>query len=225
MIKYPRPLRIRHNKITLNPKKRYLGDSDVKKLLSGKVFVEEKLDGSQCGIAFKGGKPIVYTKNSHLSEYDKRVAFKGLWDWVWSNLDKIESIPKGFRICGEWLRVQHYVKYDELPDFFIAFDVLDERTGQMLSHKAKIELFENLGYSYAPTILQGVVTKDDIYEITQGCSNFSTTDLMEGAVVKSDKQEFSGKLVTNEFLDGIEEVGHWTSIKTARFNKLKEGCE
>jgi len=220
MQKYSKPLRIKHHKINLNPKKRYLGDSDVKKLLSGKVYVEEKLDGSQCGIAFKGGKPIVYTRNSHLSEYDKRVAFKGLWDWVWSNLDKVESIPKGCRLCGEWLYVQHHVVYDKLPDYFMAFDILDERTGKLLPYKSKVAIFEALGISYAPLVLEGMATKDDIFEASQGFSNFSTVDAREGVVVKSDKSDFTGKLVAQEFLDGIEDVGHWTSIVTARFNKL-----
>ena len=111
MKKYPRPLRIRHHKIGLNPKKRYLGDSDVKKLLSGKVYVEEKIDGSQCGIAFKGGKPIVYTKNRHLFQADKSVAFKGLWDWVWTNLDKVDHLQfRHQHLCLCWTP-NHAIQY------------------------------------------------------------------------------------------------------------------
>ena len=220
MKKYPRPLRIRHHKIGLNPKKRYLGDSDVKKLLSGKVYVEEKIDGSQCGIAFKGGKPIVYTKNRHLFQADKSVAFKGLWDWVWTNLDKVEKIPKGYRICGEWVRVQHYVKYDRLPDWFIAFDVLDERSGNLIPYKEKQVLFEELEISYAPLIAEGIFSKDVIYELAQGSSIFSLTDTKEGIVVKRNNIKMIGKLVNLEFIDGIEDVGHWTSEAKCRFNRL-----
>lgn len=224
MKKYPRPLRIRHHKIDLNPKKRYLSDSDVKKLLSTKVYVEEKIDGSQCGIAFKGGKPVVYTKNSHLFENDKRTAFKGLWDWVWKNLDKVERIPKGYRICGEWMRVQHYIDYDQLLDWFIAFDVLDEKTGNLIQYKEKMELLKQLGFAVVPTLGMGVgFTKDDIYEISKGYSFFSSKNRMEGVVIKSDKNQMIGKLVTQEFLDGIEDMGHWTSEATVRFNQKLEG--
>ena len=43
---------------------------------------------------------------------------------------------------------------------------------------------------------------------------------MEGVVVKNDKLDYSGKLVTQEFLDGIENVGHWMNKAKQKFNTL-----
>ena len=66
MMKYQKPLRIMDSRIGITPTKRYLSDSQVSELLNGSVYVEEKIDGSQCGIAVKGGRIVVYTSNRHL---------------------------------------------------------------------------------------------------------------------------------------------------------------
>lgn len=226
MIKYQRLKRILYNKIKINPTKRYLSKAETKKLLSCKVVVEEKIDGSQCGVAFKGGKPIFYTKNRHLWGDDKTPSFNGAWKWIWENYEKIEKIPKGLRICGEWVKVQHHIHYDKLPDWFVAFDVLNERTGKLLNFEQKIKVIEDCDFAMIPLLEVGVFSIDDLYLIADDQSNYAKHNWpkqtkREGIVVKNYKLQLNGKLVMQEFLDEIiDEKIHWNSYSTQKLNEV-----
>ncbi len=219
--KYPKPLRILHEEIPITPKKRYLTESQVSALLSRKVHIEEKIDGNQCSFAFKGGQPVLYTKNVHHFGKTQDPGFKGFWEWSWENLEKIQRIPKRHRIFGEWIYIQHHINYDSLPDKFIAFDVMDERTGKLLPYKEKARVIEACGFNLIPLLNEGVFTKDQMFQFAQGQSNYSTSENKEGVVVKSDGLDFSGKLVMREFLDGIQdEKPTWNSPSRQKFNKI-----
>ena len=221
MMRYPKPLRILHPKIDLHPNKRYLSDADVKKLLRGKVYIEEKLDGSHLGFEIKGGKPVTFTTNQHLWESDKRHEFNGVLQWLWENYDKIVKIPKGHRMCGEWLKVQHHIHYNDLPDWFIAYDVIDVRKREFLSYKEKTKVISKCGFHQAVLLGEGMYYKDDLYDIAMNQSNYGEEN-MEGVVVKRDKFETLGKLVMQEFLDGIvDEHHHWSSPRQ-KLNKLSD---
>jgi len=217
-LKYPKPLRIPHSAISARHDKRYLNPSEVKRLLKGDTRIEEKIDGSQMSIAFKNGKPVIYTRNRHLSEYDKCTQFKGAWPWVWTNIEKVEGIPRHTRVVGEWAHVQHNIVYDRLPDRFIAFDIIEEGIGRIISQDRKIKILNGLGFTTAPVMFRGKVKFDDLLPLCENKrSAFSTVANMEGIVVKADTVKQFGKLVVQEFLDDLAEESHWTG-RTPRFN-------
>lgn len=127
MHKYPDLYRIRYDHIQMVTSKRYW--EDPRHLFKNISIIEEKIDGSQMAIGWKHDAPYVQGKNSHIDQSDKRMAYHGVWAWIWENVAKLQKL-KGKLVFGEWMRVRHSLEYDLLPDWFIAFDVYDLEKGQ-----------------------------------------------------------------------------------------------
>lgn len=49
-----------------------------------------------------------------------------------------------FVLFGEWLWCQHAVSYDKLPDFFIAFDILEKKSQKYVSHQTFVKMVNGL---------------------------------------------------------------------------------
>ena len=217
--------RIPHRQIKISDK-RYLNKNELDRLFKGTVYLEEKLDGSQMGISFKGGKPYIQTRNSHLLENDKRVAFKGAWRWLWAHIDQVEQL-QGFTIFGEWLYIQHNLHYDRLPSFFIAFDIWDNKQGRYLDLINKSKFLANRGFQKAPLLRSGSLNPEIVFKtLTEShyLSTYSSIERIEGGVVKNYRKQTFGKMVLQEFLDDFDIESHWTG-RSPKYNTLKDGLD
>ena len=102
--------------------KHNLDRTQVKRLLAGKVIVEEKMDGSNVGI-IRHSKGFALQKRGSLvgrSVHEQFDFFHG-----WANRDayeRIMSLPTGMLVYGELLYAVHALYYDQLPEFFLVFD-------------------------------------------------------------------------------------------------------
>lgn len=217
-------MRLKYDHIQLFKGKRYVNPKDEPKLFKCKnLVIEEKIDGSQSGVGFKGGYPYAQGRSGHISEFDKRVAFVGFWSWIWQKVVKIEKV-RGHLLFGEWMKPQHSIEYDELPDFFIAFDVWAMKQKQFLNLKAKTKFLEEVGIAQIPLLYEGKIKKDDIPDLVDNKkSNYSSNQNMEGCVIKDYDSQMMCKYVCREFLEEMfDDSGHWTSRSKVKYNRLKE---
>ena len=89
------------------------------------VFVQEKLDGSNVGVALLNGELFALTRAGY-------VAFSSPWPqhhqfgkWVLKNTERFRAVLKeGERLCGEWLMQAHGTRYDLPHEPFVAFDLM-----------------------------------------------------------------------------------------------------
>jgi ATP-dependent RNA circularization protein (DNA/RNA ligase family) len=115
----------------------------------------------------------------------------------------------GYVIYGEYLKYRHSVKYDKLPAWIIGFDVLDLNTGRLLEREEKTKLFQNLGLPCVPLLFKGrIQSPQELTAFLERKSAFSTTEKIEGVVIKNYGAQLFGKIVSYEFITGIEK--HWT---------------
>ncbi len=220
--KYPEAFRIVYPDLNIQPDKHYLAGPEVRELFRGDVVLEEKLDGSTLFITWTGGKPLLRAKGTRIiSEFERTKAFVHAYNWAYQNCKKLEKIPRGHAIVGEWLYALHSIPYNELPDFFVAFDVMHIRTGKLLPVKQRLKIFEECGLASAPVLYEGRLSYEEVPEFVR-LSSFSgrhencspplmEAQIMEGIVIKSYGQEFkSGKYVTKEFSAAMEQ--HWLEL-------------
>jgi len=85
------------------------------KIAGGKVYVTEKLDGSNLCFFKKDGELYIAQRNNiykfdELEEH-KGDLYKGLYQWLLDNKEQLEDIYDNAVICGEWLGMGK-LKYD-----------------------------------------------------------------------------------------------------------------
>lgn len=84
-------------------------------IAGGKVYVTEKLDGSNLCFFKKDEEMYVAQRNSIYKfselEENKDKLYKGLYQWIEDNKEALNDIYNGAVICGEWLGMGK-LKYD-----------------------------------------------------------------------------------------------------------------
>lgn len=203
-------------------KKKCLTEVDVKILLDGHTVFEEKVDGGVVGIAWNGDMHLAIGKHSMIPYDDNSKKFYGLNSWIYQNYEKVQKIPLRWVVYGEWLRSKHNIFYDNLPDYFVAFDVWDGH--KYLDLQNKSEFLYRLGFAQVPFIYRGDdIEVADILCIADGLSvsnksRFSSEEIFEGVVIKNYEKGLYGKYVRREFLASIE--AHWLKLPLVE-NKLR----
>jgi ATP-dependent RNA circularization protein (DNA/RNA ligase family) len=130
------------------------------------------------------------------------------------------SFLPGHVIYGEYLKYRHSVKYDKLPAWIIGFDVLDLNTGRLLKREEKTRLFRSIGLPCVPLLFRGrIKSQQELTAFLERKSVFSTTEKIEGVVIKNYDAQLFGKIVSYEFITGIEK--HWTKQQII-LNQLRQ---
>lgn len=212
-------LRIKSDRVERRSDKRYVEAGQIRDFLKGRkrLVVEEKLDGSQMAIGWKNGSPYIQGRRSHISQFESRAEYNGVLEWVEEQGETLELL-KGYLVFGEWLKVQHHVRYDALPDWFIAFDVWDAKVKHFLSLKKKHELLDKVGLCSIPVLHEGKLSMNTIHKIITANFSCFSTDYMEGVVIKDYERQTFLKFVVREFL---EDDTTWTSLELQRLNQIR----
>jgi len=119
------------------------------------------------------------------------------------------EIPRGWRVCGENLYARHSIAYKNLPAYFLAFSVWDDRN-VCLSWDATLEWLTLIGLKAVPVLYDGPFDEAVLRTL------FRSTHLgdeMEGFVVRvagefpfEDFQRAVGKYVRKGHVQTSE---HW----------------
>src|SRR5262249_7817347 len=133
ILKYPRTPHISGSR--LQP-----GDEDVKvvarEALEGATFIiEEKFDGSNCGISFGLDDSLILQSRGHgLAGGPRERQFDLLKRWASHHVAALRDIlGRRYVMYGEWLYARHTIPYDGLPHYFLEFDILDRESHTFLS--------------------------------------------------------------------------------------------
>lgn len=110
---------------------------DAEKWIGDNVItVEEKVDGANLGISICPDTLKFMVQNrSHFVNSSTAKQFARLDEWLEEHAMELHAVLKPGRhvLFGEWLALQHSVRYTALPDVFLAFDVFDKKKGRFLS--------------------------------------------------------------------------------------------
>ncbi|CAM2005202.1 RNA ligase family protein [Acanthopleuribacter pedis] len=132
MIKYPRTRHLHGSR--LQP-----GDEDLSQVplthLVGKTLVlEEKMDGANAGISFDSdGNLLLQSRGHYLTGGYRERHFNLFKTWAAAHQQALwECLGDHHVLYGEWCYAKHTVYYDQLPHYFLEFDILDSRDGRFL---------------------------------------------------------------------------------------------
>lgn len=143
LIKYPRTPHIEGSRC--QP-----GDEDLESVPFSRIanrflVVEEKVDGANSGISFSPeGELRLQSRGHYLTGGGREKHFNLLKTWANAHQADFWDILGGrYILYGEWLYAKHTVFYDQLPHYFMEFDIYDKAEQQFLSTVRRRSLLQN----------------------------------------------------------------------------------
>lgn len=195
-----------------------LSPEQAEDLLSDAVRVEEKVDGDNLGFSVQSGGLRVQHRGDYV-RLDEGWRYPHLASWLAMHEPRLTETLGDLTLFGEWCASVHTVRYEALPDWFLAFDVYDRGSSGFWAAERRDALCARLGVSVVPLLATGCFDERGLRSLVLGPSKLGS-DLMEGVVVRRDEDGWlraRAKVVRPEFLQTDER--HWRSRKT-RLNQL-----
>jgi len=200
-----------------------LSHDDMRKLLTGKITIEEKIDGANVGvIGGKKGKEFRLQKRGSLVDVSEHPQFGRFKAWTMERYADLIKTKFPHIVYGEFMWATHHIFYDSLPDWFICFDIWNGR--EYVNRHEKEVICSDYNINVIPLLFEGyVVSVDEIVPYVYGQSAYSSNHGREGVVVKNYRKQMRGKIVNPTFVKEVDEDGtHWmTRWDPAKINKLK----
>ena len=157
LIKYPRTQHLVGSRLQDGDEEDMMPYGDI---LGKFVVLEEKMDGANCGISFSQNEELLLQSRGHfLTGGGREKHFNLLKEWSNCHRDQLFSIlGKRFIMFGEWMYAKHSVFYDELPHYFLEFDIYDKQTQSFFSTKKRKQVLMGGPVVSVPVLWQGVLT-------------------------------------------------------------------
>lgn len=184
--------------------------------LNDYIYIEEKVDGANMGISIDSSDYSIKIQNrSHYVNSASHQQFCKLDKWLSTYSSQLHEIlkPDRYILFGEWLYMKHTVPYNNLPSYFVAFDLYDKTIGKFYARPQLELLLKDTGIPIVPLIYEGNVKNlKDILEHINNKSSYGNTQI-EGLYCKvpdKDKKYYTyrGKIVRSDFI--LDDSKHWT---------------
>ncbi|MBA4314952.1 MAG: DNA ligase [Alcaligenaceae bacterium] len=188
-----------------------LSPAEVSALLTGKLVVEEKLDGANLGLSLPyEGNLCIQNRGQYLTKpYIGQ--FARLPAWLAQHGENLRSVLKpNLIVFGEWCAARHSLDYVALPDWFLVFDVYDRSVGKFWSTHRRNELARSAGLVTVPQVLHGKTTVTALKQLVATKQSHYREGPLEGLVIRLESInwcETRAKLVRPDFTQAIDT--HW----------------
>lgn len=189
-------------------------ETDKKLYYKEEVEICEKVDGAQLGLSIDENYKIHAQNRSHYVNSKSHSQFKKLDKWIDDHKDGLYTIlDKNLILFGEWMYAKHSIKYTQLPDYFLAFDLYDKNKKKFYSRDYLEKLLEQTNIIPVRLIKKGKITEKELLDLLDSKS-FYTENKLEGVYIKINKNNYVEKrckIVRNDFICGND---HWSKKQT-----------
>lgn len=220
--KYEKTSRIQNSAIKVSGKQT-LSSKETQALLTGKIIVEEKIDGANTGIiGGKKDKPFSLQKRGSLIDISEHPQFGRFKAWTMHKYSDLMKVKYPYIVYGEFMWATHHIYYDSLPDWFICFDIWNGK--EYVNRKEKEKICSDLNVEVVHLLFEGYIDSvNDVVQYVYGPSAYSSDHDREGVQIKNYKKQMRGKIVNPAFVKEVDEDGtHWRTYWNPRkVNKLK----
>jgi len=153
LIKYPRTQHLRGSR--LGPGDEDLSQVPFSEILGKNIVIEEKIDGANSAISFDDKGELYLQSRGHYLDGGFRERHYNLLK-QWANTYKAllySALGSRYIMYGEWMYAKHTVFYDELPDYFMEFDIYDREREVFLDTPSRRAITEPLGIIHSVPVL------------------------------------------------------------------------
>ena len=163
------------------------------------IICQEKVDGSNVGIAKLNGHIFPLTKAGWVANTSPFEQHHVFYDWVLKQIKRFNTLlNEGERLCGEWLAQAHGTRYLLQHEPFVGFDLMYGTKRALLDEmNERLPKFDII----QPTLLSigKAFSIEDMLEAIKKISGHGAIDPVEGAVWRIEtnrlKDRHSGKRI------------------------------
>lgn len=144
------------------------GDEDVLQVafseIAGKTLaVEEKCDGANSAISFDAnGDLLLQSRGHYLTGGYRERHYNLLKQWASVHQQAFYNVlGSRYIMYGEWMYAKHSIFYDNLPHYFLEFDILDRETGAFLDTPSRHQMLADLPVVSVPVIRRETFQKKE----------------------------------------------------------------
>jgi hypothetical protein len=140
------------------------GDHDLEQVPLAELrgtycVIEEKLDGANAGMSLDDTGRVRLQSRGHVLVGGAREKHWDLFkQWARTHEAALARRLAGLTLYGEWLYAKHTIFYDELPHYFLEFDIRDA-SGAFWSTARRAEHLAGTPIVPVPILWQGIVTE------------------------------------------------------------------
>ncbi len=137
------------------------GDEDLATIAFAQVAghalaIEEKIDGANAGVRFVDGQLHLQSRGHFLRGGARERHFDLFKTWARSHEPRLsELLGERYVMFGEWVFAKHTIFYDQLPHYFLEFDILDLERDVFLDTPSRHRLLEGSPVVSVPVLAQG----------------------------------------------------------------------
>ncbi|MBX9693683.1 MAG: RNA ligase family protein [Cyanobacteria bacterium] len=198
LLKYPRTHHIQGSKLQE-------GDEDLESIpfsaIAGRnVVVEEKMDGANSAISFdESGAQLLQSRGHYLVGGDREKHFNLFKQWAAVHADALHAVLGSRYICyGEWLFAKHTMFYDNLPHYWLEFDIFDREEEKFLSTPRRSEMLHDLPVVSVSVLFAGELQSYKQLTSMVGKSEFISSDHLESLRLQCSKHSLTEDRVLKE---------------------------
>lgn len=212
----------------LSESDRLLAPEEAAHFFDGRTIIiaEEKIDGANLGISLTSAYEAQFQNRAHYVTSAYATQWKALDSWwdthSWAVCQILE--PEVEVLFGEWVWARHSVAYSKLPAYFVAFDIYNKREARFVSASERDRRLEGFGIPTVPHLAKrAFLGSEDLIQFLDTISAFGDA-FLEGVYLRIDEADAvggkwllkRGKVVRADFVQAIEEGGHWTKKEIQR---------
>lgn len=214
-----RPIRFPHTAyvcvgdVLLGKEDKVLRRAGLASILQEVVAIEEKIDGTNLGMWFDEDGLLRLLNKDTVVTSTSDGQFCLLHEWLALHEPILrEILHDRFALFGEWCYARHTLPYDDLPDWFLGYDVYDRIAERFLSVTRRDELLAKLQIATVPHLFSGRL--QSIHQLTNfiAKSRYGSA-YMEGVYLRIDKGDhlrLRAKFVRSGFRQVDKE--HWKTV-------------
>ncbi|GMH43491.1 hypothetical protein BSKO_11413 [Bryopsis sp. KO-2023] len=190
-------------------------------MIQSRVICEEKVDGSNLGLSFDENWNLRAQKRGHWVTSVSEAQYAKLDGWIKKHRASLFDVLGQDRILyGEWLCARHTVTYDQLPDWFLAFDIYDKTRKCFLSRSMRDELLKETSiYSVRCVTERAFQSLDEVFQLMlHERSAYAENEPIEGIYIRLENRDGTlldrAKLVRPDFIQIVNSSMHWSKQNT-----------
>ncbi len=179
IFKYPRTRHLEGSRLQK-------GDEDLsqipfKEIKNKYIVIEEKVDGANTAISFDSqGELLLQSRGHYLTGGYRERHYNLFKQWAMAHKEAFYNVLKNrYVMYGEWLYAKHTVYYDNLPHYFMEFDIYDKENNVFLDTKTRHEMLKDLPVCSVLVLASGKFNKMDEILSYLGPSHFKTENHLE----------------------------------------------